>query len=78
MVIVGDAMIIPDHNCPFTKSLRREGNTMIILGLILAIVGYFTGIGILTTIGIILIVVGVILWIVGATGHPVGGRSRWY
>jgi Family of unknown function (DUF6131) len=51
---------------------------VIILGLILAIVGYFTGIGILTTIGLILIVVGVILWIVGATGHPVGGRARWY
>jgi Family of unknown function (DUF6131) len=51
---------------------------MILLGLILLLIGFFTGIGILTTIGIILIVVGVILWILGSTGHPVGGRSRWY
>jgi Family of unknown function (DUF6131) len=51
---------------------------MIILGLILAIVGYLTGIGILTTIGIILIIVGIVLWILGSTGRPVGGRARWY
>lgn len=51
---------------------------MIILGLILALVGYFTGIGILTTIGIILLVIGIVLWVLGATGRPVGGRARWY
>ena len=51
---------------------------MIILGLILAVLGYLLGIGILTTIGIILIVVGLILLLVGAIGHPVGGRRYWY
>jgi Family of unknown function (DUF6131) len=51
---------------------------VIILGIILAVVGWLTHIGILTTIGIILVVVGLILWIVGSMGHPVGGRARWY
>lgn len=51
---------------------------MIILGLILLVVGWLLGIGILTTIGIILLVVGVVLFLLGATGHAVGGRSNWY
>ena len=51
---------------------------MIILGLILLVVGWLLGIGILTTIGIILLVVGVVLFLLGATGHAIGGRSNWY
>jgi hypothetical protein len=51
---------------------------MIILGLILAIVGYFAGISVLTTIGVILIVIGVVLWILGATGRAVGGRTHYW
>lgn len=51
---------------------------MIVLGLILLIVGYLLGIGILSTIGIVLLLVGIVLWILGATGRPVGGRARWY
>lgn len=48
------------------------------MGLILAVLGYFLGIGILTTIGVILIVIGAILWLVGSTGHALGGRRHWY
>lgn len=51
---------------------------MIVLGLILLLVGYFLGISILYTIGGILLVIGVILWLLGASGHAVGGRARWY
>ena len=51
---------------------------MIVLGLILALVGWFTGISILLTIGVILIVIGVILAIAGGVGHPVGGRRYWF
>ncbi|WP_249353083.1 DUF6131 family protein [Rhodococcus sp. Q] len=51
---------------------------MIVLGLILLLIGFLTGISILWTIGIVLIVVGVVLWILGATGHAVAGRERWY
>jgi hypothetical protein len=51
---------------------------MIILGVILLICGLVFGISILTYIGIILIVVGAVFWILGSTGRPIGGRSRWY
>jgi hypothetical protein len=51
---------------------------MIILGLLLLLIGYFTGIGILSTIGMILIVVGAILWILGAMGRAVGPRTHYW
>jgi len=50
---------------------------VIVLGLVLIIVGYLVGIGVLETLGLILLVVGVILAILGATPYAVGGR-RWY
>lgn len=51
---------------------------MIILGLILLLVGYFTGISILYYLGGLLVVVGVVLLILGAIGRPVGGRKAWF
>lgn len=51
---------------------------MVILGLILLIVGWLLGFGLLVTIGIIAIVVGLILNLAGHAGHAVGGRNRWY
>ena len=51
---------------------------MIILGIILLVLGYVLGVGILETIGIILLVIGVVLWILGAVGRPVGGRKVWF
>lgn len=51
---------------------------MIILGLILLVVGYLIGIGILYTIGWILVAIGLILLVLGAVGHPVGGRPYWF
>ncbi|MFD7783483.1 DUF6131 family protein [Streptomyces nojiriensis] len=51
---------------------------MIVVGLILLLVGFLTGISILWTIGIILLVVGAVLWILGSVGHQVGGRRHYY
>ncbi|WP_169811366.1 MULTISPECIES: DUF6131 family protein [Nocardia] len=51
---------------------------MIVLGLILLIVGYLLGIGLLTTAGIILLLIGAILALVGSVGRPVGGRRHYY
>ncbi|MEU8509850.1 DUF6131 family protein [Streptomyces brevispora] len=51
---------------------------MIVLGVIVLIVGLLTGIGILWTIGIILVVIGALLWILGFTGHSVGGRRHYW
>jgi hypothetical protein len=59
-------------------AFERIGLTMIVLGIILLLIGYFAGISILYTIGGILLVIGIILWILGAVGRPVGGRKVWF
>jgi hypothetical protein len=51
---------------------------VIALGIILLVLGFLFGVGILWTLGIILIVVGAILWILGAIGRPVAGRTHYY
>lgn len=51
---------------------------MIILGLILLLVGYFTGITLLYYLGGLLLLVGVVLLVLGAVGRPVGGRKAWF
>lgn len=51
---------------------------MIILGLILLLIGFVTGIAIVWTIGMIVLVVGLVLWLLGAMGHAVGGRRHYY
>jgi membrane-bound ClpP family serine protease len=56
----------------------EEAAAVLILGLILLLIGWLTGIGILTTLGIILLVIGAVLWILGSTGRPVGGRRHWW
>ncbi len=51
---------------------------MIILGVVLLVLGLIFNIGILTTIGIILIVVGALLYLLGSMGRPLGGRRHWW
>ena len=51
---------------------------MIVLGVVLLILGALLNIGILWTIGIILIVIGIVLWILGAMGRAVGGRRHYW
>ncbi|MFE0427572.1 DUF6131 family protein [Streptomyces sp. NPDC058953] len=51
---------------------------MIVLGVILLIVGLITGLNILWTIGIVLVVIGIILWVLGLMGHAVGGRNHYW
>ncbi|WP_167382901.1 DUF6131 family protein [Streptomyces mangrovisoli] len=51
---------------------------MIILGVILLVIGLVAGIGILWTIGIILVAIGALLWIMGAIGRGVGGRQHYW
>jgi hypothetical protein len=51
---------------------------VIILGIILLIIGFVTGIAILWTIGIIVVVVGLVLMLLGMAGHAVGGRRHYY
>lgn len=51
---------------------------MIILGVILLIIGFVTGIAIIWTIGIIAVVIGLILAVLGFAGHAVGGRRHYF
>jgi hypothetical protein len=51
---------------------------MIVAGIIAILIAWLTGIGVLYTIGLILIVIGVVLLIAGSVGHPVGGRRHYY
>ncbi|SDU33656.1 DUF6131 family protein [Jiangella alkaliphila] len=51
---------------------------MIILGVVLLLIGLFTSVGILTTIGIILLIVGAVLYVAGAAGRPLAGRRHYW
>ena len=51
---------------------------MIVLGVILLIIGFLTGINIIWVLGIIAVVVGAVLAIAGTTGRAIGGRAHWY
>jgi len=51
---------------------------MIVLGVILLVLGLLLHLGILTTIGIILLVVGAVLFLLGSVGHPVAGRRHYW
>jgi hypothetical protein len=51
---------------------------VIVLGVLLLLLGYFLGVGLLYTLGVILLVLGVVLYALGAIGHSVGGRSHWF
>jgi hypothetical protein len=54
------------------------GRSVLILGLVLLIIGWLTDLGILVTLGIILLVIGAVLWILGSMGRPVGGRRHYW
>jgi hypothetical protein len=51
---------------------------VLILGLILLVIGYLANIGILVTIGIILLIIGAVMWILGSMGRPVAGRRHYW
>jgi Family of unknown function (DUF6131) len=51
---------------------------MIVLGVVLLVIGFLTGISILWTLGIILLLIGLVLAVVGSTGRAVGGRRHYY
>ncbi|HVA04715.1 MAG TPA: DUF6131 family protein [Acidimicrobiales bacterium] len=51
---------------------------MIILGMLLLIIGFVTGVPMVWSIGMIVLVVGSALWLLGALGHAVGGRRHYF
>ena len=56
-----------------------KGDTLVIAtGVILLIIGLLLGVGILETLGIIVLIVGVVLLLLGSTGRAVGGRRHYW
>jgi hypothetical protein len=51
---------------------------VIVLGIVLLVLGFLFKVGILTTLGIVLLVIGAILAILGGVGRPVGGRRHYF
>jgi uncharacterized membrane protein HdeD (DUF308 family) len=57
---------------------QLSGDSLIVLGIILLIIGFLAKIAIVWTIGIIVVVVGAILALLGMAGHAVGGRRHYF
>lgn len=51
---------------------------MIVIGVVLLLAGFFLGIPLLTTLGVIVLIIGAILMLAGRSGHAVGGRRHYY
>jgi hypothetical protein len=51
---------------------------VVIFGLIILLIGFVTGVPIVWTVGMIVLVVGLVLWALGTMGHAVGGRRHYY
>jgi len=51
---------------------------MITTGIILLIIGVLLKIGVLSSVGMILLIVGLVLMLLGKTGRPLGGRGHYW
>lgn len=51
---------------------------MIAGGIILLIIGIFARVGVVWTIGIIVLILGLIALLLGVTGHTIGGRRHFF
>jgi uncharacterized membrane protein HdeD (DUF308 family) len=60
------------------RGLEPGGNSLIILGVILLIIGFVAAVHIIWILGIIVLVVGAVLAIVGFGGREIAGRRHWY
>jgi energy-converting hydrogenase Eha subunit E len=55
-----------------------KGESMIILGVVLLLIGFIAKIPILWSVGIVIAVIGVILMLLGMAGREIGGRRHYY
>lgn len=53
-------------------------DSMIVLGLVLLLIGFLTGIWIIWVLGVIALVLGLLGLAFGMFGHPVAGRRHSY
>lgn len=51
---------------------------MITLGIVLIVLSLFANIGVLQSLGVVLVVLGVVLALLGGMGRPIGGRRHYW
>jgi hypothetical protein len=68
----------PSCSLGLVRIFGKVRTKVLSLGVVLLILGYIFGIGILITIGWILVVIGLVLFVLGAIGRPLAGRRYWY
>lgn len=51
---------------------------MIIIGIVLLIIGFLTGIALAWSVSLIVLVVGLVLWLLGALSRALGRRRHYY
>jgi hypothetical protein len=51
---------------------------VITIGIILLIIGILAKIGVIWTIGIVVLLLGLIALLLGVTGHAIGGRRHYF
>ena len=51
---------------------------MIAFGVVLLVLGFLFHIGVLWTVGLVLLLIGAALALLGATGHAIGGRAHYW
>lgn len=54
-----------------------EGH-VIVMGAVLLILGFITGLGIRETVGALLLIVGLVLLLVGSVGRPLAGPRHYW
>jgi Family of unknown function (DUF6131) len=58
--------------------LTQGGDTIIVFGIILLIIGFVAHVAILWSIGVLLVIIGLILALLGTMGRAIGGRRHYY
>jgi hypothetical protein len=51
---------------------------MIVIGLVLLLLGFVMGIGLLWSVGVVVLIVGLVLMLLGRSGRMVGGRAHYW
>jgi uncharacterized membrane protein HdeD (DUF308 family) len=71
---------VPPHPGRLNRTGQaQERNTiMIIVGVVLMLIAFFSKMAIFWTLGVLVLLIGVVLALAGRGGRQVAGRRHWY
>jgi uncharacterized membrane protein HdeD (DUF308 family) len=78
MTVIAQPFETAGRSRRYKKPFTSPGGIVIIFGLIFLLIGFVTGVPIVWTIGMIVLIVGLVLWALGSAGHSVRGRRHYY